>query len=956
MKILRHTSLLAAAMVISLVIYHVITGASTTRATARTATDVADEADQALGDAYELGSLRLLERTRYYVAEKYVDPDRIHPAEMFGAALNAVERSVNSVLLQYEEGGNFVHVSVGAFTTTLQVAGLTTLDDLGRELRRVASVIGDRLEEESVEPAFVEYAMVNGMLSTLDPHSVLLEPEASREMEVENQGEFGGLGITIRLIKGKLTVEYPLEDTPAYRVGLQPDDHIVRIEDESTINMSIDEAVSKLRGPVGEPVTILVDRDIFDEPQPFTIVRDRIKINPVEGEVLEGGIGYVRIKTFHANTAQDLDAVLATFRREIGGVPRGVILDLRSNPGGFLNQAVAVANRFVDRGVLVATVAADGARDHEKAHSRGTEPDYPLVVLTNASSASASEIVAGAVKNLDRGVIVGERTFGKGSVQHLYTNADESRLKLTVAHYLTSGDRSIQSLGIPPDIELVPLIVSEGKEKEDDEDASDTQPLVSLLWRDRMTREADLDHHLGKVRDADQLPVYTVEYLYAPDEASRRRERADLSKDWEVQFARDVLLVSPGARRPDMLGAISGVVKSHAEEQADKVAGAFGVLDIDWSVGAVPENPSLTLTMEIDGSDSLIAGQEQDVTVTVSNDGNESVHQVFVVSESDNEWLDGGEYFFGQIEPGAARSWSRSIKLAPGYPTESFPVKFKIRDARGSDFGEVTHLVKALGKTVPQLRYSLEVVDNGSGNSEGDGDGKADVNETIEVQVTVENVSSVPAQKVFAKIRNRSGRAIDLQLGTVDLGALAPNEQAIGRFRFGVRSLDAFDPDGENPVGLPLEFQLGDDELFDYAAVFRAGFRDYVALLEDVMVPVDREGHTPDTPLDTTQLVTPGQPPEIEITRQPELLVGQGSVVLSGIARDDVAVMDVIVFHGEDKVYYRGGDGSVGSIPFSVDRELEPGLNTFVVLVRDDRGLGIARSVSVYYDVPGGAG
>jgi carboxyl-terminal processing protease len=955
MKILRHTSLLAAAMVISLVIYHVISGASTTRATAHPSADVADEADQALGAAYELGSLRLLDRTRYYVAEKYVDPDRIHPAEMFGAALDAVERSVNSVLLQYEDGGSFVHVSVGAFTTTLQIASLSTLDDLGRELRRVASVIGDRLEDDTVKPAYIEYAMVNGMLSTLDPHSVLLEPEASREMEVENQGEFGGLGITIRLIKGRLTVEYPLEDTPAYRVGLQPDDHIVRIEDESTINMSIDEAVSKLRGPVGEPVTILVDRDIFDEPQPFTIVRDRIKINPVEGEVLEGGIGYVRIKTFHANTAQDLDAVLAAFRREIGGVPRGVILDLRSNPGGFLNQAVAVANRFVDRGVLVATVAADGARDHEKAQSRGTEPDYPLVVLTNASSASASEIVAGAVKNLDRGVIVGERTFGKGSVQHLYTNADESRLKLTVAHYLTSGDRSIQSLGIPPDIALVPLIVSEGKGESDD-DASRKQPLVSLLWRDRMTREADLDHHLGRVRDADQEPVYSVDYLYAPDEVSRRRERADLSKDWEVQFARDVLMASPGARRPDILGAIGNVVKSHAQEQADKIAHAFGALDIDWSVGPVPENPSLALTMEIDGSDALVAGKEQDVIVTVSNDGNETLHQVFVVSESDNEWLDGGEYFFGRIEPGAKRSWSRSIKLAPGYPTESFPVKFKIRDAKGMDFGTVTQLVKAEGKVVPQLRYSLEVVDDGSGKSEGDGDGKADANETIEVQVTVENISSVSAQKVFAKIRNRSGHAIDLQVGTVDLGALDPNEQAIGRFRFGVRSLDAFDPDGEKPTGLPLEFQLGDDELFDYAAVFRAGFRDYVALVEDVMVPVDRDGLSPDVPVEMALLVQPGQAPEIEITRKPDLLVGQGSIVLSGIARDDVAVMDVIVYHGEDKVYYRGGDGSVGSIPFSVDRKLEPGLNTFVVLVRDDRGLGVARSVSVYYDVSGSAG
>ena len=238
-------------------------------------------------------------------------------------------------------------------------------------------------------------------------------------MDEDNKGEFGGLGITIVDRGGKLTVEYPLKDTPAERQGLQPDDHIVRIDGETTINMSLDEAVRKLRGPVGAPVVIHIMRQGLTESLRKRIVRARIKLNPVEGQLLDGGVAWISIKSFHANVDADLAEQLTLLARNAGGKLKGVILDLRGNPGGYLTQAVAVSNRFLSDGVIVSTVdgrGREGAR--ETARSRNTEPNYPIAVLLDASSASASEIVAGALRNNERAIVIGERSFGKGSVQN----------------------------------------------------------------------------------------------------------------------------------------------------------------------------------------------------------------------------------------------------------------------------------------------------------------------------------------------------------------------------------------------------------------------------------------------------------------------------------------------------------------------------------------------------------
>jgi carboxyl-terminal processing protease len=953
-RVFRHFLLFCVALVASLASYHVATGLGGPSATFAQANDIRENLGVLAGSSgYHLPDLKLLDRVRYYVSEKYIDPSRIDPPAMFDAALDAVERRVDSVLLQREPGGKFLHVSVGAYTTTLVLGPLTDLEKVRKELGRVAAVLDERLVDPDLKRQDIEYAMINGMLSTLDPHSSLLPPDDAKEMETENQGEFGGLGITIMLDDNRrLSVEYPLEDGPAFRAGIKSGDQILRINDESTVNMTLDEAVSRLRGNVGDPVTILVDRDLFQEPKAFTIVRETIKLNPPEGQLLEGGIGYIHIKNFQINATKELDGLMAGFRRDLNGEPTGLILDLRDDPGGYLNQAVEVASRFLEQGaVVVSTVGSDNENAVERARYAFGETGFPMVVLTSAYSASASEIVAGALRNLDRAAVFGERSFGKGSVQHLFDNADDSRLKLTVAQYLTPGDRSIQSVGIPPDVELVPVVIQshdvyEAKKKTvKGAKPTRTEPAVSLLWRSRVSREADLDHHLEKQGENAEKPAYRLTYLSPLKLDEPRTEKRDLAKDWDVQFAREVLLNTRGNRRADVVLGASTVVARHDEEEKRRILEAFKAQGVDWSTGSQPAKPAVDLALDLGSDNLLVAGTDDEIKVIATNNGDQPVYQVFAVVKSDADWVDGAEFFFGRIDPGQSRTWARHVKLPAGYPTEVDNATLTLRDASGVTLGEKKVKVSSENRELPHYTYSLRLVDDGTGHSHGNGNGVPEVGETVELELALTNLGSVPANGAFARLRNQAGKDLDLQSGAIELGNPGPGQTTKGRFTFAIR--------GTGDKGwLPVELSVGCDDLFDYGSVVRAGFWDYAFENEKLRLPVGDDVSEARKAEALQQLARLRSPPTLEVTRAPATEVQDASAVVSGMVRDDAGVRDLIVYQGKRKVYYRGGEGAVNSMPFSVERQLEPGLNTFVFLAHDNLGLTSSREVSVYLDTP----
>ncbi len=342
----------------------------------------------------------------------------------------------------------------------------------------VLSIIrGSYVEEIDLKELI--YGGINGMLATLDPHSSFLDPDTYKELKTDTKGEFGGLGIEISIKDDILTVIAPIEDTPAYRAGLKAGDQIVKIDDKLTKDIGIMEAVKLLRGPKGSEVTVTIMRESYSKPKPFTIIREIIRIESVKARTLENGYGYIRLSQFQERTDEDLESALNKLHKENSSGLKGIVLDLRNNPGGLLDQAVKVSDYFLKNGLIVYTEGREeGSSMKFVAHEDGTEPDYPLVVLINGGSASAAEIVAGALKDHSRAILLGTRSFGKGSVQTIIPLSDNSGLRLTTAKYFTPNGVSIQALGIDPDI-----IVSQSEIRETGDD--------------NHFREKDLDNHFS---------------------------------------------------------------------------------------------------------------------------------------------------------------------------------------------------------------------------------------------------------------------------------------------------------------------------------------------------------------------------------------------------------------------------------------------------------------------------
>ena len=380
---------------------------------------------------------------------------------------------------------------------------------------------------EDVDTKKLIYGAINGMLASLDPHSSFMPPEMFKEMKKESKGSFAGIGIEITIKDNMMTVISPIEDTPAFRAGIKAGDVILKIDDKYTKDMTSMEAVKRMRGANGSKVVLAIGRDGFEEPKEFQLVRELIHLKSVKYKTLDNGYGYIRIAQFQENTDDDLIKALQSLRTDNGGELRGLVLDLRNDPGGLLNQAVNVAAHFVEEGKLIVSIEGREKNSKTKFTSQNTvkEPHYPIVVLINSGSASASEIVAGALQDHKRGIIMGTRSFGKGSVQTTIPLSDKSGLTLTTALYYTPSGRSIQAKGITPDI------VVEQKELA-------AQPKKDAMQID--IREQDLENHFEpevgkkspKEKTEEKLPLYQSDEQIRGDYQILRA--LDMLKGWET--------------------------------------------------------------------------------------------------------------------------------------------------------------------------------------------------------------------------------------------------------------------------------------------------------------------------------------------------------------------------------------------------------------------------------------
>jgi carboxyl-terminal processing protease len=955
---------------------------------------------------YDLTRLEAVNETLKLIRDKYVEPDRVKPKEMLLSALNYVQRDVAQVIVLNDDP-NEVTVRVETAEKKFRIDNVQGPWDVSARLREVFAFLQKNLRGTEVDLREVEYAACNGMLHTLDPHSVFLSPEAYKEMNVSTSGHFGGLGIVISIRDQMLTVMNPMPGTPAQRAGIKRYDRIVKINNESTLNMPLDDAVKRLRGDPGTKVTVWLTRDGedgFQQPKAFDLIREVIKVRSVEYRALDS-VGYVRIKNFQSTTASELDAALDDLRSK--GALKGLVLDLRGNPGGLLDQATRVVDKFLADGVIVSTVGASEGRDEK-----------------SGNSASASEIVAGALKNQDRAVIIGQTTFGKGSVQLVFPDVtpEKAALKLTIAQYLTPGDVSIQGVGVTPDIELDPMTVDE-------------QEMDLTIQKDGL-RERDLSAHLTNGRAATGVkPLQVVRYQLTSAEREDMRERGgdvddEFKMDFPIRFARDFVQKAPsGLPRAAEVEAEKDFIEQTRKDELNKVAAELSKMGYEWSDapdGAPgPDKGDFEVKVETDRpSDEVAAGEPMTLSVTVKNNGKAPVFRLRASTESDNPYFDSKELVFGKIAPGQSKTskvplgWcevegrkigttkprSPNAKRICKVPMDALSradglkVKFEASGGHEPAVAEIRPTVRSLDR--PLFQYAYQLADDRGGN----GDGRIQRGEAVTMYLTVKNVGKGRSFDTQANIANLSGDGLLLRAGRFDISNMAPGDVRKVAFTFDVQqqlegneaslTLSVGDRDLREfatekvkipvlPAPLPITPESGTAKAgpqgasllaspepgamaFGHVApgeAFRITGKSGEFVKVDIgggrfaFVPSSETvpGSTPAATLRFDDIYAKA-PPLLEVATA-AMATKDDKVKITGVASDSERLLDLYVFVGTRKLYYKSNrDGAdPKKATFEFDAPLRPGVNVISVVARENQDTTTRRTLVVRKDAPDGA-
>ncbi len=959
---------------------------------------------------HNLTALKVFNRTLVRVRDSYVEPSRIDPKRMLYAALDSVQFNIPEVLVEAYPDRDLVTVSVNDKRAEFPTTEVDSPWRLSAELKKIFRFIETNMNP-GADLAQVEYAAVNGMLSTLDPHSILLDPEMAREMDVNTSGKFGGLGIVIGMRKKQLTVIRPMKGTPAQKAGVKARDGIVKIDNELTENLTLNEAVDRMRGKPGTNVILWVKRDGQNSLMKFDLTRDVIRVPSVESKLLSKNVGYLKIKQFAGNTAQEVRGAM-TALAEQGA--KAWVLDMRWNPGGLLEQAIQVADLFVESGTIVTTIGG-GEREPRRAARRDTDVKSPMVVLINGSSASASEIVAGALKHLDRALTVGSTSFGKGSVQILYDNSDGSKLKLTIAQYLTPDNLSLQSLGIVPDIALERMYVPKQNQKPKD--------VVRLLPPSRSYREKDLKDHLdSKFAKEPPKADMSMRFLYemppalaklqaeedeeAPPAGVEEEEEEDLAgdeiiEDFEIELARDLLVAAGDPTRKGMLKKAKKFIEKREVTELKKLGSALTTLGVDWSPapnGAA--DPTLESRFALEGvtGGNIAAGQEVKLVGTVKNIGKAPAYRVHARLRADDRVFDDTEQVFGKIEPGQTRTWSTYLKMPDDSLDRFDEIRFEITDATGKTHGADPLKVSVKSAARPVFAYSHQLIDDSNG------DGLVQPGEKHRLRVTVKNTGKGEARESAAVLRNASGDDIRLEKARFELGAIKPGQEQTVEFSFetndkmaspeAVVELTVYDAVLRESVGEKLKYPVQTDLAGPSAqsggvrpqkaavAIYEGASRssaqigsatrgatyDVTGRLGEwyrVKLSDNRPGFIHEDDVSKTRAT--GKPAAFDLRWQvtpptislklPSLVSPGSTYDLRGTASDDSKVEDVYIFVSNadakvdnKKVYYQSNrkGQSKSQLAFNTQIPLWPGSNAVTVVARENDEVRSSQTVFLY--------
>ncbi len=958
-------------------------------------------ASEGAPETYELSALRVLNRVLLQLKDKYVEPERIQPSKMLVASLEAIQNNIAEIVIAYDQKGDktppaFIDVSVGDKTKRFDVRKIESLWEMSFRLKEIFIFIEQNLDNDPDRKVQdIEYAAINGLLSTLDPHSNLLPPAQYDEMQTQTGGKFGGLGIVISIRDGALTVISPIDGTPASQKGIKAQDSIVRIGEESTVNMNLTEAVDMMRGDPGTDVDLWILRKGWAEARQFTLTRAVIKIESVDSHALANKIGYVRIKNFQDNTTTDLMAHLKKLKESMGGL-QGVVLDMRDNPGGLLNQSIRVSDLFLNEGTIVSTVG-DGnkLRETTSATKTGSEPDYPIIVLLNGGSASASEIVAGALQNNNRAVVLGDTSFGKGTVQILYEFPDHSALKLTVAQYLTPGGVSIQSRGIVPDLHTIPVHIRKNS--------------VEMFLTQNNLREQDLDSHL--VNTAERAPDGQVSHIrfIDPDSQQELDEGEEppfvdpnvFKEDFEIKLAQQ-LLVATGTewRRPAMLKGLQGELQKVYDREISNITAELKKLGVDWAEGESKQKPNVDLKISTNQpKDTVVAGDKITLTAELTNRGTEPLYRVKGFTKSESPMLRDREFIFGKVMPGQTKKWSVEVTAPKDSSSRHDHIDIALSDADREFAGQYGIDIKINGLERPHFGFAYEIID-------ANGDGILQKGEDVTFRVFVNNMGGADSDDTTVFLKNLSREAVYLHNGREKLGKVNVDERKSVDFSFTVKSppkndaielqVDIYDmtyrefvqkklsipfntatkkvgaasgvatiirdatkiysgaSDKSDPVAsVPANTSIGVVGRLDGWLKLDLGYRK--AWVEQSSVTFNEasagQAKTSDAVLEQISLF---QKPRIQLN--PEVMMtSEKSINLKGMITDSSALKDfyIIVHQQEDlakfntlKLNYLRVNGQSAKI--ATDVPLFKGMNRISVVARNDIGMATTESVFVY--------
>ncbi len=853
-------------------------------------------------DTLPLAEAPILGKTIQFIEKNYVSPASVDPGKLLEESSRELENAISPLLIRRDH--RKIRLSFADQTEEIPLPSPLHLEDLPLLLRQTLGFLNGQYEGPAplgrLEPKEREYLATSGLLEGLDPHSNFFRPSVYKEFKINTKGNFGGLGIVIGIREERLTVIAPLEETPAWKAGIKAKDRIIQIGDEATINMSLSEAVEKLRGPVGSQVTVLVERTGSSTPLRFTLTRAVITIQSVAGRLLDGenGIGLIKVKNFQEDTVRSVDQWLEKFRRE---KVIGLILDLRNNPGGLLDQAIALADRFLASGVIVKTVSRD-VTESEEAKPGSWGETVPMVVLVNEGSASASEIVAGALKYNDRALVLGHLTFGKGTVQTVYDLKDGSALKLTIAKYLTAGDHEVQSYGIRPDLEMVPIQIGkkgvnlfEDKRKEDEE------------------------------KKEPPAAPYRFPYLEKSSTEEKEEEsyRIPTDEDPPIRLAKEILTGGWQERLPEL------VQKTKSEED-QTITDALKKIGIDWSLGEKKGRPGAVVAVTLIDSegkpvDRFLPGQSGQIKVTVKNEGTGDLYRFAAETGGEDPLFANLEFPFGRIQPGETREWSLPLEIPSLAPPRNEPIPLEFREL----FGRTPRREKIflVIDEIPLPRFAYRYLLQDRKQTGGNGNGHVDPGETVELKLRIRNLGPGEATQTAVNLKNLGGIELFLEKGRAELGSLPPGKETEALLVFRV---SATKRPAEEKVS--LELSIRDSKKGQ-------------ELIDRLTFPLQRDGPlatgSPDPAPDRWY-----EPPEIR-----SLVLEDKGRRVKGIVTDDEAVRHLFVFVGNRKTTYLSPQKEEGpKFPFETRLELKKGMNLVTVAAQDDRELTIRRHWIVWSD------